>query len=201
MAAIFVSYRADDSVHLTSRLAEDLAAHFGNRQVFRDHDSMALGTVYPERIHRALQECGTMIAVIGPHWLDARDRNGLRRIDNPRDWVRVELRTAFQRGIPVIPVLLDGTHLPTREQLPTDIGLLSRSHYWQIRSQIVRADIRGLIEKLDPDARHSEQPRGTENPPGVWNTQQNTATSGGTVIANQGTSATQNVTIDRRNQT
>jgi hypothetical protein len=195
MAAIFVSYRADDSIHLTSRLAEELAAHFGGRQVFRDHDSMELGTVYPERIRGALRECETMIAVIGPHWLDARGADGLRRIDNPNDWVRVELRTAFQRRIPVVPVLLDGTALPDREHLPADIGLLSRSHYWQIRSQTVRADIRGLIEKLD----RSAPQRDAENPPGVRNTQHNTATTGGTVIANQGT-ATQNVTIGRWEQ-
>jgi hypothetical protein len=148
MTELFLSYRTDDSVHATMAMSDQLADHFGRTHVFRDHDSLLLGMVYPHRIRRALERCGTVLAVIGPHWLSARDARGRRRIDNTRDWVRTELRMAFEREIPVVPVLLDGTPLPTRQQLPGDIGLLSLSTYHQVRHQSFADDVRTLIEKL-----------------------------------------------------
>jgi hypothetical protein len=74
-----------------------------------------------------VSRCDRLLAIIGPHWLDARDTTGCRRVDSPSDWVRAELRTAFQLKIPVVPLLLDDTALPAPDHLPTDISALSIS--------------------------------------------------------------------------
>jgi hypothetical protein len=39
-------------------------------------------------------------------------------LEEREDWVRVEIETALERSIPIIPVLLDGTAMPSPEKLP-----------------------------------------------------------------------------------
>ncbi|MDX3661203.1 toll/interleukin-1 receptor domain-containing protein [Streptomyces sp. ID05-26A] len=180
MRRIFLSYRIKDSVHATAAISGLLAAHYGPGNVFRDRDSLPLGSVYPRRIRRELERADVVIAVIGPSWLTIRNRNGERCLDDQRDWVRTELRMAFERDIQVVPVLLDDTPLPDRSLLPSDIALLSLSMYWQVRHRTFESDVRGLIENLE---------RGSASPPpaeGGKRVMTNTASGGGTVIANQG---------------
>ena len=145
---LFVSYRIDDSVYATAGIADRLAQYFGRENVFRDRDTLALGAKYPESIRRALERCDTVLAVIGSAWLEIRDSSGQRSLDNPRDWVRTELRMAFERDIPVVPVLLDDTPLPDPSRLPADIAALTLSTFWQVRHQSFESDVRGLIDGL-----------------------------------------------------
>jgi hypothetical protein len=145
---LFVSYRIDDSVYATAAIADRLGQVFGPENVFRDRDALALGAIYPTKIRRALERCDTVLAVVGPSWLEIRDSSGQRCLDNPQDWVRTELRMAFERDIPVVPVLLDDTPLPDPRRLPADITALSLSTYWQVRHQSFESDIRGLIDGL-----------------------------------------------------
>jgi Tn3 transposase DDE domain len=46
---------------------------------------------------------------------------GNRRLDSPKDFVRIEIATALQRDIPVIPILLDGASIPKADQQPEDL--------------------------------------------------------------------------------
>ena len=86
---------------------------------------MRAGVKFPSVLEKRLSECKVMLALIGPDWLNARDEAGNRRLDNPDDWVRLEIARALQRNITVIPVRVNGTPLPTRASLPDDIrGLL-----------------------------------------------------------------------------
>jgi hypothetical protein len=176
--SIFLSYRAVDSVHATAAISAQLAEHFGRGCVFRDHDSLSPGALYPERIRGAMAACDTMLAVIGPHWLAARYPAGTRCLDDPKDWVRLELATAFRRRVPVVPLLLDQTPLPAPADLPRDVAALAVSTFWQIRHQTLRADVRGLIEQLDPAAADRPARRRA-------NVQHNTASGNGTVFAVQ----------------
>lgn len=190
MSKLFVSYRKDDSVHATIAIADRLVRRFGSDNVFRDRDSLPLGVLYPRKIRRALERCDTVLAVIGPLWLDLRDDSDRRRLDNPRDWVRMELRMAFERGIPVIPVLLDRTPLPGQHQLPEDIRQLSLSTYWQVRHQSFESDLRGLIDGI---AGHLS-PAAVPDTPASGNVQHNVSHDGGRIIANQGGQQTINWT-------
>jgi hypothetical protein len=177
---IFLSYRIKDSVHATAAISSLLVQHYGSDNVFRDRDSLPLGAVYPRRIRRELERSDVVLAVIGPSWLTIKNKNGVRCLDDERDWVRTELRMAFERGMPVVPVLLDDTSLPDRGQLPADIALVSLSMYWQVRHRTFESDVRGLIENLEGGVRDSS----AEHKPG--RKMINTASTGGTVFANQG---------------
>jgi hypothetical protein len=189
---VFLSYRTYDSAHATSAISAELALHLGRVAVFRDRDSLALGSQYPKQIRAAVARCDKLLAVIGPHWLTAQDAAGNRRIDLPADWVRSELRTAFALGIPVVPLLLDDTPLPTRHQLPADISDLSVSTAWRIREQTLVADVRALIAKLAPAAVVPNQPTKTGGG------QYNSTYGDGAIYAVQGGNQTINVTEPKR---
>jgi hypothetical protein len=179
---LFISYRIDDSAYAAGAVADRLAARFGQANVFRDRDSLSLGSVYPKKIRRALERSDVVLAVVGPSWLDIRDRAGRRRIDDPRDWVRAELRMAFERDIPVVPVLLDHTPLPEPARLPADLAPLSRSTCWYLRRETFESDVRGLVDGIaDLTGSSAPPPR----PTGA-HTQNNHASGRGRIIANQG---------------
>ena len=121
---IFISYRREDSGANALGISQYLEHAFGRKNVFIDVD-MRAGVKFPSVLEKRLSECKVMLALIGPDWLNARDEAGNRRLDNPDDWVRLEIARALQRNITVIPVRVNGTPLPTRASLPDDIrGLL-----------------------------------------------------------------------------
>lgn len=181
MPRLFISYRIDDSAYAAGATADRLAAFFGRDEVFRDRDSLALGTSYPRRIRRALERSDLLVAMVGPSWSDIRDHAGRRRLDDPTDWVRTELRMAFERGIPVVPVLLDHTPLPGPADLPADIAALCRATCWHIRRESFESDVRGLIDGI---VRATGGVASRAAP--TAGAQYNSAAGGGTVIANQG---------------
>ena len=76
-----------------------------------DIDCIPLGVEFPERIDASVGQCNVLLAVIGSKW--AGETNANRRIDDPRDFVRIEIESALQRDIPVIPVLVDNASIPT----------------------------------------------------------------------------------------
>lgn len=116
---IAISYRREDSSPVTGRLFDRLQAEFGRRNVFMDFDSIPFGVDFRDKIKITLEKARVVVAVVGPNWMGNRD--GKRRIDDPRDFVRIEIAAALQRGIPVIPVLLDDTTMPDPEQLPEEL--------------------------------------------------------------------------------
>src|SRR5690349_10570277 len=109
---IFVSYRRQDSSHLAGRLYDRLADRFGEDQVFMDVDTIEPGVDFAEEITRAVSACKVLLAVIGPNWLAATDERGCRRLDDPDDFVRLEIEAALARGVRVIPILADDAVMP-----------------------------------------------------------------------------------------
>jgi hypothetical protein len=57
-------------------------------------------------------KCDALLAVIGKHWVSSADSQDRRRLDDPSDFVRIEIEAALQRNVPVIPVLVDGAAMP-----------------------------------------------------------------------------------------
>ena len=115
---VFISYRRDDSAGHAGRVHDRLQREFGRDLLFMDVDSIPLGTNFVKVLGEEVAKCDALLAMIGPGWLDARDENGNRRLENPDDFVRIEIGTALKRGIPVIPILLEGTRVPKADQLP-----------------------------------------------------------------------------------
>lgn len=124
--SIFLSYRRRQSEWPTLRLRDRLVAAFGIERIFTDIDSIELGQDFSKALEAAVGSCRVLLAVIGQDWADARDEAGRRRLENPHDWVRVEIEVALQRpDVLVIPVLIDGAKMPPIEKLPGNLAQLS----------------------------------------------------------------------------
>jgi hypothetical protein len=132
MARIFISYRRADSEIATGRIYDRLEAHFGRGTVFMDVDDIPLGVDFREHLDQQIRGCDALIAVIGKRWLTIRDRRRKRRLDAPQDYVRTEIEIALDRGIPVIPVLLQGVTMPAEADLPPSIAKLAYRNAAQI---------------------------------------------------------------------
>ena len=121
---IFISYRRRDSGANALGIGQYLEKEFHRKDVFIDVD-MRAGAKFPQVLEQRLAECKVMLVLIGPDWLNAADEQGQRRLDDPDDWVRLEISHALKRNITVIPVLVNGAALPPKAKLPDDIrGLL-----------------------------------------------------------------------------
>src|SRR6516162_1171169 len=117
-AKVFISYRREDSAAYAGRIRDRLEREFGRDLLFIDVDGIPLGANFVKVLREEITKCSVLLAVIGPRWLDARDEDGTRRLDNPEDFVRIEIAVALQREIPTIPILLDGTKIPKTASSP-----------------------------------------------------------------------------------
>ncbi len=121
---IFVSYRRSDSADISGRIYDRLVGRFGKEPVFKDVDSIPLGVDFKEYLDKKVGECDVLLAIIGDHWLDASDSTGKARLEDPTDFVRIEIQSALERDIPVIPLLVRGALVPKEESLPSSLRKL-----------------------------------------------------------------------------
>jgi hypothetical protein len=119
--AIFISYRRDDTEGEAGRLFDDLVRAYGDDSVFMDVTGIQPGLDFRKAIDANVSSCGVLLAVIGPTWATITDSSGNRRLDNPNDYVRLEISNALARNIAVIPVLVHGARMPPLDQLPDDL--------------------------------------------------------------------------------
>ena len=147
-AKVFISYRREDSAGHAGRVQGSAGARLGPNLLFMDVDAIPLGTNFSKVLHEEVAKCGVLLAVIGPNWSDARDEHGNRRLDDPNDFVRVEIAAALQRNIPVIPILIDGARIPKANQLPDDLKELASRNGMEIRHASFQDDMDRLIRGL-----------------------------------------------------
>lgn len=145
---IFISYRRADSQGSAGRLYDRLARTFGRGLVFRDVDDIDYGADFVNAIDAAVGGCEVLIAVIGNQWLSSTDKTGVRRLDNPNDFVRLEIATALRRGIRVVPALVDDAHMPAEADLPDDLKELHRRNAIALRNDSFDDDVERLIRSL-----------------------------------------------------
>ena len=146
---IFISYRRQETSHLAGRLYDRLADQFGVDQVFIDVDAIEPGVDFAEAIFRAVAACKVLLAVIGPAWLSAADEHGRRRLDDPDDLVRLEIEAALDRGVLVIPILVEGAAMPGRGDLPESLAGLARRNALLIRHESFRSDAGRLVAAIE----------------------------------------------------
>ena len=159
---VFISYRRDDSAGHAGRVHDRLEREFGRDLLFMDVDSVPLGVNFVNVLSGEVAKCDVLLAVIGPNWLSARDEDGNRRLDNPHDFVRIEIGAALQRNIPVIPILLDGAKVPKAKQLPKELEELSLRNGLDVRHVSFHNDIDKLVRSLkgqlaEADARRRDE--------------------------------------------
>jgi hypothetical protein len=122
---IFISYRRSDSADIAGRIDDRLTGRFGRNLIFKDVDSIPLGLDFKEYLDEKVSECSVFLAIIGDRWLEAGDETGVRRLNDPADFVRIEIESALKRGIPVIPLLVRGAKMPMEGQLPDGLKKLA----------------------------------------------------------------------------
>ncbi|HND78554.1 MAG TPA: toll/interleukin-1 receptor domain-containing protein, partial [bacterium] len=118
---IFLSYRRADSADVVGRIYDRLIQVYKKEFVFKDVDSIPLGLDFREYLHRMVSISTVFIAVIGKNWESVQDEQGNRRLNNPADYVRIEIASALSRNIPVIPVLVQNSSMPLVDDLPDDL--------------------------------------------------------------------------------
>lgn len=140
MSKILISYRREDSADVTGRIFDRLVQQFGREAVFKDVDSIPLGINFRKHLDEQVARCDVFLAVIGLDWKGTQDGADKSRLEDPRDFVRIEVESALKRQIPVIPVLVRGAKIPDPEQLPSSMRELS--------------DRNGIVVRPDPDFHH-----------------------------------------------
>lgn len=145
---IFICYRREDSSGSTGRIYDRLMSTFNKNGIFMDVDSIFVGEDFVEAIENAILRSKVVIAVIGRNWLNCADERGERRIDDPLDFVRIELRTAVSNKIPIIPVLVDKASMPKSMDLPDDIKPIVRKNAFELSHNQFERDIFILINEL-----------------------------------------------------
>src|SRR5262249_40067059 len=146
---IFISYRREDSESQAGRLADLLRERFGEGQIFMDVDTIEPGQDFVEAIQRAVGSCDVLIAVIGPEWLTVADKSGRRRIEHPEDVVRLEVATALERKIRVVPLLVRRATMPGTLDLPTSLAPLARRNALEVSDTHFRRDVDRLVDVLE----------------------------------------------------
>jgi TIR domain len=129
-------------------LFDNLFTHFGEQKVFMDVAGIEAGRDFRKAIEESVANCGVLLVIIGPSWLTAKHEAGVRRLDDPGDFVREEVATALRRDIPVIPVLVRGAEMPRVEQLPDTLENLAYRNCVELTHARWRSDVQLLLEPL-----------------------------------------------------
>ncbi|MDH4100655.1 MAG: TIR domain-containing protein [Nitrospirota bacterium] len=150
MGGVFINYRRDDAKAEAGRISDRLSAHFGRDRVFMDvAGGIAPGQEFDQVIEKAVASSNALVVVIGKQWLTVADAEGRRRIDDPEDYVRMEIVSALNRGKTVIPVLVQDAVMPTAEQLPDDLDRLSKKQALEMSDNRWDYDSGQLIKALE----------------------------------------------------
>ena len=171
--SIFINYRRGEDQAAAGRLYDQLEATFTRERIFIDVDNIAPGRDFTEELATRVEQCDVFLAVIGRRWADVVDVDGSRRLDNPNDWVRVEIESAQRLGKHIIPVLVDGAEMPRPEKLPDVLQRFARRNAARLTHERFRADVQALVvaigrlreaERARFELERRQTPRGAETP-------------------------------------
>ena len=166
---VFISYRRKDTAAYAGWLYERMVARFGENNIFMDLE-MPPGIDFHERITEVVSGCVVLLIMIGPGWAEATEEDGTRRLDNPGDFVRLEIETGLARPeVTPIPVLVGGARMPKREDLPPQIQAIARRNAIELSDGRWSYDVGRLADALAhllPDAKPTprEEPSPTPAP-------------------------------------
>jgi hypothetical protein len=146
---IFVSYRRSDESSFAGRLHDHLVTHFGAGRFFIDVSSITPGADFVAELQESLKNCMIVLAVIGRGWLTATDSAGQRRLDDPDDFVRLEIETGLTSDMGVVPVLVDDAPMPRAADRPKEIAGLARRQAHYVTNRRFGADIADLLALIE----------------------------------------------------
>jgi WD40 repeat protein len=145
---IFLSYRREDAGPYARSLQLQLSQRIPEATIFMDLDSIEPGLDFAEVIEDAVTSSAVLVALIGRQWATLTDEEGTRRLDNPHDFVRFEVKTALKRGVRVIPVLLDGARPLQQQELPAELRKLARLNALKLSYDRYQDDADRLLDLI-----------------------------------------------------
>jgi TPM domain/TIR domain len=161
MSKVFISYRRDDSAGYAHAIYRELLQHFSNDRLFMDVDTVEPGVDFVRVIEEAVGKCDVLVALIGKRWLGS-EPGGTSRLENEKDYVRLEVSTALARGIRVIPVLVDGMTMPREDILPAPLQPLTRRNAIDISNTRFSFDVERVINAVRKVLDEAEAKRKTD---------------------------------------
>lgn len=148
MGSIFINYRRGETAGEAMALFNQLSAALGKDSVFMDVANIDLGRDFREALNERLASCDLMLAIVGRGWVDGKGASGRRRLDEPNDYVRLEIAAALKRNIPVLPVLVQGVHMPSADELPEDLGDFAFRNAFELSHSRWDSDVREMLKRL-----------------------------------------------------
>ncbi len=165
--AIVLNYRREDTAGHAGRLYDALVREFGEERVFMDIDAIEPGVDFVEVIEHAVESCDAFVSVIGKQWLSVKNSEGLRRLDDPDDYVRMEIEAALRRDVLLIPVLVQEADMPTADDLPASLAPLARRNAIELRDASWRHDVDRFVHALREELEEKDGAGTTDGaPPG-----------------------------------
>jgi hypothetical protein len=147
---IFISYRRGNENFFARLLYENLRGHFDSDRVFVDVDSIDLGVDFAEVVDQQLSRCSVMLVIIGKGWTSVAGSDGRPRLEDPSDFVRIEVEKGLSRdGVRVIPIYVDGASPPRASELPAPLAALSRRNGLGISHEAFNSDFDRLLKQLE----------------------------------------------------
>lgn len=197
MTGIFINYRTDDDGFAAALVDKRLCDLYGSDRVFRDCRSLRAGDDFSPELWRRLLASDVVLVLIGRQWLTLASDDGERRIDKPEDYVRREIVEAFERGIAVVPVLLNDADLPAASELPLEVRPLIQRQFVRLRVRYAEMDLDHLVAELESRIGPGETSSGP-SAPGVHFARGGTYFGGMTTVHGDVVGHDKNVGTDRR---
>ncbi len=149
LGRVFISYRRQETAYAAGWLFDRLVDRFGRGQIFKDVDSIELGDDFVEVLSAAVGSCDVLLALIGDQWLTIADAQGRPRLDDPNDFVRLEIEAALTRNVRVIPILVEGARMPLADKLPGSLSKLTRRQALELSPSRFASDTNRLLDVLE----------------------------------------------------
>ena len=149
MPKVFISYRRSDNPYAAKVIYDRLVERFGKESVYIDIDDIPAGVDFRHHIQQAVGECDVLVAVVGDSWQEL-DERGEPRLNNPADFVRIEIAAALTRDIPVVPVLVGAAQVPREHEMPSELADLAYRNAREVRAgSSMEGDLRRMISGIE----------------------------------------------------
>jgi hypothetical protein len=145
---LFISYRREDDPGWVHAILARLEQHIPPQSIFVDVEGIRPGADFVQVLEEKLRDSDVLISVIGPNWLIVTDASGKRRIDDPDDFVRIEIETALRGNKTIMPVLVRSAKLPQAESLPEPLRPMVRRQATSISHERFRSDVQNLVRHV-----------------------------------------------------
>lgn len=176
MRKIFISYRRSEAEYIAGSLARDLRRHFGEEQIFRDKEDVEGGISWRKKVLDEIDRNVAVLILFSKEWVNVRDENGQRRIDNPDDPLRLEIADAIKDSAKIIPILLENAQMPSAQELPEELRPIAEINALKLRDAEWQFDLDRICKTLEAIGFHpvatpqpAPGPHPAPTPRGKWN--------------------------------